>query len=54
MQFSEPLAKGVPVRLNFIYEGRDVLEGSDGRYSVGARDSWYPNLGTFDDLRRTR
>jgi hypothetical protein len=50
VQFSEPLAKGVPVRLNFIYEGRDVLDGSDGRYSVGARDSWYPNLGTFDDL----
>jgi aminopeptidase N len=32
------------------YEGRDVLEGVDGRYAVRARESWYPNLGTFVDL----
>src|SRR5580765_1729386 len=50
LQFSEPLPRGVAVRLTLTYEGRDVLDGSDGRYSVGARDSWYPNLGTFDDL----
>ena len=50
VQFSEPLTRGVPARLTLTYEGRDVLEGSDGRYSVGARDSWYPNFGTFDDV----
>ena len=50
VQFSEPLPRGAPVRLTLTYEGRDVLEGAEGRYSVGARDSWYPNLGTFDDL----
>jgi hypothetical protein len=50
LQFTEPLPRGVPVRLTLTYEGRDVLEGAEGRYSVGARDSWYPNLGTFDDL----
>jgi hypothetical protein len=50
LQFSEPLPRGAAVRLTLAYEGRDVLDGSDGRYSVGARDSWYPNLGTFDDL----
>src|SRR5262249_52391641 len=50
VQFSTPLTRGTPVRLTLTYDGRAVLEGSDGRYSVGARDSWYPNLGTFDDL----
>jgi hypothetical protein len=50
VQFAEPLARGVPVKLTLTYEGKNVLDGSDGRYSVGARDSWYPNLGTFDDL----
>jgi hypothetical protein len=50
VQFDEPLTRGAAVRLTLTYEGRDVLDGSEGRYSVGARDSWYPNLGTFDDL----
>jgi hypothetical protein len=50
VQFNEPLSRGAGVRLTLTYEGRDVLEGNNGRYSVGARDSWYPNLGTFDDL----
>ncbi len=50
VQFRQPLPRGVAVRLTLTYEGRDVLDGSDGRYSVGARDSWYPNLGTFDDV----
>ena len=48
--FRTPLARGVPVRLKIEYEGRDVLSGTDGRYSVRARESWYPNLGTFADL----
>jgi hypothetical protein len=50
VQFSEPLPRGAEVRLTLSYDGRDVLDGSNGIYSVGARDSWYPNLGTFDDL----
>jgi hypothetical protein len=50
VQFREPLASGAAVKLTFTYDGRDVLLGNAGRYSVGARDSWYPNLGTFEDL----
>ncbi len=48
--FREPLARGATVRLTLEYEGRDVLEGSGGRFMVRGRESWYPNLGTFDDL----
>jgi aminopeptidase N len=38
--------------VTLTYEGRDVVVKSPGDniYSVGARDSWYPNLGIFDDL----
>ena len=50
VQFQEPLARGAAVKLTFTYEGRDVLQGAEGRYSVGARDSWFPNVGTLDDL----
>ena len=32
------------------YDGSDVLECVDGRCAVRARQSWYPNLGTFSDL----
>ena len=48
--FPEPLAAEKPVRVQIGYDGRDVLEGIDGRYAVRARESWYPNLGTFVDL----
>ncbi len=48
--FPDPLVSGAPIRLRIDYEGRDVLQGYDGSYSVGARDSWYPNFGTFSDL----
>jgi aminopeptidase N len=50
LQFREPLPRDAAVKLTLTYEGRDVLQGSEGRYSVGARDSWYPNVGAFDDL----
>ena len=51
IQFREPLQRGTPVKLTLAYEGRDVLQRVDaGRYAVGARDSWYPNVGMFDDL----
>ena len=48
--FPEPLVRGSSVRVRIGYEGRDVLEGRSGSYSVRARESWYPNLGTFSDL----
>jgi aminopeptidase N len=48
--FAKPLTRGVPVRLKLEYDGSDVLSGRGGRYSVRARESWYPNLGTFSDV----
>ncbi len=50
--FREPLVRGTPVKVTLTYEGRDVVVKSPGApvYSVVARDSWYPNLGSFDDL----
>ena len=48
--FPEPLKAGTSVRLRIEYDGQEVLEGSGGRYAVRARESWYPNLGTFVDL----
>ena len=48
--FRDPLPRGTPVRVAIEYEGRDVLQGSQGRFVVQARESWYPNLGTFTDL----
>src|SRR6185503_18550401 len=50
LQFREPLARDTAVKVTLTYEGSDVLQGSQGRYAVGARDSWYPNVGIFDDL----
>ena len=50
LQFREPLARGTAVKLTITYEGNDVLQCSQGRCAVGARDSWYPNVGIFDDL----
>jgi hypothetical protein len=44
------LASGDEVRLRIAYEGSDVLyDAGDGNFAVGARESWYPNFGTFDD-----
>ncbi|MGE5277860.1 MAG: M1 family aminopeptidase [Acidobacteriota bacterium] len=49
--FPEPMPAGRTVRLRLSYEGKDVLrDAGDGNFLVGARDSWYPNLGTFTDL----
>jgi hypothetical protein len=48
--FPEPLAKGAVVRLKLSYKGNKVLrDGGDKNYFVGARESWYPNLGVFSD-----
>jgi len=44
-----PLPPG-PVRFRLKYAGRDVLfDAGDGNFAVGARESWYPNLGAFRD-----
>jgi hypothetical protein len=49
--FPEPLPAGKRVRVRLRYEGEDVLrDAGDGNFLIGARDSWYPNLGTFTDL----
>lgn len=48
--FPEPLAKGAKVLLRLSYKGEKVLrDGGDKNYYVGARVSWYPNLGVFSD-----
>lgn len=37
-------------RLRLVYEGKEVLRDmGEGTFAVGARQSWYPNLGTFLD-----
>jgi hypothetical protein len=37
--------------LKITYAGPDALiDAGDGNYTVTARESWYPNVGTFDDL----
>ena len=37
-------------RLRFAYEGKDVLRDmGEGTFAVGARQSWYPNVGSFRD-----
>jgi hypothetical protein len=49
--FPEPLPKEATVLLRLSYGGDKVLEdGGDKNYFVGARTSWYPNLGVFSDL----
>ncbi|HWZ84917.1 MAG TPA: hypothetical protein VN032_01870, partial [Thermoanaerobaculia bacterium] len=42
---------GEPWLLRLHYGGKDVLRNrGDGNYAVGARENWYPNLGTFRTL----
>jgi hypothetical protein len=49
--FPSPLEPGKSYVVKFVYKGRDVLtDAGDGNFSVGARTSWYPNVGTFSDL----
>ncbi len=48
--FPAPLAKNAEVWLKLAYQGDKVLrDGGDKNYFVGARESWYPNLGVFSD-----
>lgn len=48
--FSSALPKGQEIQLRLRYDGSDVLQsvGPDS-WSVRARESWYPNIGTFSD-----
>ena len=42
---------GVAVRVRLRYEGKEVLyDTGDGSFAVRARQSWYPNMGSFRDL----
>jgi hypothetical protein len=53
--FPAALPANAKYRLKVTYKGKDVLQDAgDGNYSVGARTSWYPNLGTFSDLAQYR
>ena len=48
--FPEPLAQGKTVLLRLAYRGDTVLQNVGGKsFVVTARESWYPNLGTFSD-----
>ncbi len=49
--FPTAIQPGQKYLLRLKYKGKDVLtDAGDGNYAVGARTSWYPNLGTFSDL----
>lgn len=42
---------GSVLRLRLRYGGKDVLRDmGEGTFAVGARQNWYPNLGTFREL----
>ena len=48
--FSPPLKKGETVKVEVRYAGEGVLDDDGvGTYRVGARTSWYPNVGSFRD-----
>lgn len=49
--FPEKLKAGSKYMLKATYGGKEALENAgDGNFYVGARQSWYANVGTFDDL----
>ncbi|HEX6159562.1 MAG TPA: M1 family aminopeptidase, partial [Thermoanaerobaculia bacterium] len=49
--FPEKLKAGTKYQLKVAYAGKEVLENAgDGNFYVGARQSWYANVGTFDDM----
>jgi hypothetical protein len=49
--FPAAVKAGQPILVKLVYKGKEVLtDAGDGNYFVGARTSWYPNFGTFDDL----
>src|SRR5580698_4260590 len=49
----EPMAKGSSHQLLIEYTGDKVVhKAGGGNFSVGARESWYPNVNTFRDHAR--
>lgn len=47
--FPEPLSEATTL-LRVAYKGEEVLvDAGEKNYYVGARESWYPNLGVFSD-----
>jgi aminopeptidase N len=48
--FPAPLPKNTVTEISIEYGGDGVLESFGEGWSVRARESWYPNLGTFIDL----
>jgi hypothetical protein len=48
--FPTPLSKNTATEISIEYGGGGVLESFGDGWSVRARESWYPNLGTFIDL----
>src|SRR4029079_12831178 len=51
--FPKALTSGAKYLLKVTYHGvgKEVLrESGDGNFTVGARESWYPNVGSFSDL----
>jgi hypothetical protein len=51
--FPAALKAGAKYLLKVAYHGvgkRVLRESGDGNFTVGARDSWYPNVGAFTDL----
>jgi aminopeptidase N len=51
--FPAALQAGSKYRLKTTYHGvgREVLQDAgDGNFTVGARESWYPNIGSFHDI----
>jgi hypothetical protein len=49
--FPQPLKAGEKYLLKVAYSGKDVLtDAGDGNYTVGSRESWYPNVGVFADV----
>ncbi len=48
--FTEPLQAGHTYKLKVVYGGPDALyDAGEGNFTVGARTSWYPNVGVFTD-----
>ena len=45
---AEAPAAGSTFKLRFRYQGRVISDAGNGAYFVGARGTWYPNLGGFD------
>jgi hypothetical protein len=45
---AEAPAAGDILKLKFRYKGRVISDAGNGAYFVGARGTWYPNVGGFD------